>query len=85
MPEELANAPVMPECAAYLWAYFWELHRSRHHNGFGWLSLQYSDIEAWSRLTKQKLDQWELSAILRLDSLYLDSLAKKKPNQEGQS
>lgn len=77
MPEELANAPAIPESVAYLWAYFWELSRARSNNGFGPLALQYSDIEAWTRLTRQKLDPWELNAIVSLDALYLESLAKK--------
>lgn len=84
MPDELADAPPLPECAAHLWAYFWELSRSRSHNGFGYLALQYVDIEAWSRLTKQTLDPWELNAIVKLDALYLESLAKK-PKPEGES
>jgi hypothetical protein len=84
MDPELSDAPPLPENAAHLWAYFWELSRARSHNGFGYLALQFTDIEAWSRMTRQKLDPWELNAILRLDSLYLESLAKK-PKPEGQS
>lgn len=81
MPPELEDAPEMPELLGYLWAIFKELSRTRSHNGFNFMPLQFVEIDAWRRLTKRKLDPWEVSAILRLDALYIQSLGKKvNPN-----
>jgi hypothetical protein len=82
-PEELLNAPELPEYLVYLWNYFMELSRARGNNGFGPSPLAYSEIQAWARLTKQALDAWELDAILKLDVLFLN--AKSKAIKEASS
>lgn len=78
MPEELAEAPPIPEELQYLWGFFLDLSRQRASNGFGILPLQYSDILAWLVLNQLSLDRWELDAILRLDGAYLASVNKPK-------
>ena len=78
MPEELANAPELPEPVKYLWGFFLDLSRQRGSNGFGVLPLSYSDIHAWQQLNELSLDRWELDAILRLDGAYLACVNKPK-------
>lgn len=81
---KLDNAPKLPPHAVYLWEYFCQLHATRPNYGWGAVSLQYSEIEAWARLCHVELDGWELDAILRIDRKFLDSCAKQTPNTEGQ-
>ncbi len=67
-----------------MWDYFLELHNARSSNGFGPVPLSYTEIDAWRRLTNQRLDPWELSAIVRLDGVFMTVHAEaSKP--EGQS
>ena len=82
MPDEFAALPKMPTSLNHLWAYFLELHRRRKSNGFGPVPLQYVDIEAWGRLTRIKLDLWELQAILEADDAYL-IVSANKPSPES--
>lgn len=81
--EKLRNSPKLPGCVAYLWAYFCQLDRTRFNFGFGPLSLQMAEIEAWGRLHHVKLDVWELDAILELDRLFLADYAEANKKQEG--
>jgi hypothetical protein len=59
-----------------------ELHRARSNNGFGPCPLSYSDINSWTILTKQKLDVWELDALLKLDVVFLSTKSKGKSKDD---
>lgn len=76
MPEALADAPPLPPEGAYLWGFFADLHSARGSSGFGPSPLAFSDIEAWSRLSGNHLDPWELRAILGIDAQYMASAAE---------
>jgi hypothetical protein len=78
LPEELANAPKLPEAASYLWAYFLHLHRQRQISAGGVQPLSYGEIEAWTRLMKQPLDPWELNTLLRVDNAFLKVQQQKR-------
>ena len=78
MPDQLANAPDMPEALAHVWIYFLELNRSRGNNGFSELHITFSEIDSWCRLYGISLEPWELSIIAALDNAYLTEQAKKK-------
>lgn len=80
MPEELADAPAMPKSLEYLWAYFLEFHLVRGSNGFGPLPINFSEILAWSKLFKVKLDAWEINTLIQLDRAYLTVVAKHESN-----
>lgn len=71
MPDELLNAPCVPENAAHVWWWFLELSKTRR-NGFGISAIGYLDIDAWARLTKTKLEPWELRAICLLDAKFIE-------------
>jgi hypothetical protein len=43
----------------------------------GPLSLEYTEIEAWCRLTRRNLDPWELRILLEMDVTYIQALNKK--------
>jgi hypothetical protein len=71
MPAELANAPPLPEMAAHVWGYFWDLSRFRGSNGFGPNRITPTGIKDWCWLTGNKLELWETRAIALLDEAYL--------------
>lgn len=54
---------------AYLWGWFLELHNGRGA-GFSTLNpITYTDIEAWSRLSGNELQAWEVKAIKAIDAV----------------
>jgi len=61
----------MPDSLGYLWEFFLDLNVTRDNYGWGPTKLKYREIAAWCDLTQQKLDPWELEALLRLDSAFL--------------
>jgi hypothetical protein len=67
----------MPENYAHCWAWFGELSRTRSSNGFGQNPISYAEIDAWSRLTNIELTPLEVSAIMQLDSAYLNIQAEQ--------
>lgn len=77
MPAELAEAPPLPAPGAYLWEYFVDLHNRRANNGFGHVPLTFLEVEAWKSARRRSLDDWELDAILDIDTAYIASIAKK--------
>lgn len=70
MPEELAIGEP-PRAVAYLLGYFDELCMGRS-SGMSLNPISYSDIAAWSALTKTALRVWEVKALKRLDLIYLN-------------
>lgn len=77
MPEELANEPDIPESAAHVWHYFIQLNRARGSNGFGANPLSYTEIKNWCELSGIRLEQWELDAIVEMDSAFITESAKE--------
>lgn len=69
------GAKGLPPAALYIWGWFMELDRQRAGNGYGPLPLGFKEIAAWSRLRRVELDQWELSALLTMDSARMESLS----------
>jgi hypothetical protein len=76
VPAEYKSLP-KPENYAYCLAWFDELHRTRSNSGFGQNPISYAEIDAWSRLTNIELTPLEVSAIMRLDSAYLNIQAEQ--------
>jgi len=76
VPADYKSLP-MPENYAYCLAWFDELSRTRSSNGFGQNPISYAEIDAWSRLTNIELTPLEVSAIMRLDSAYLNIQAEQ--------
>jgi hypothetical protein len=77
---ELA-VPPLPSAVAYLWSMFWRLRR-RKRNAFAVSAIEWTDIDAFLRLTGIKLSEWEISVIELLDDLYLSARALK-PGSES--
>jgi hypothetical protein len=62
MPPELAKAEKCPESLAYIWLWFCEMFNGEH--------LPYTEIQAWSNLTKRSLSAFEVDLLRSLERSY---------------
>ncbi|WP_448508786.1 phage tail assembly chaperone [Immundisolibacter sp.] len=75
LPEELAEAPELPEVARHIWGWFLELNSARSGNGFGISPISYSEIVAWSKLTETVIEPWEVKALRVIDNKYVEVMS----------
>lgn len=61
----------MPAAVAYLWTAFQRIRQRRGGNGFGPCPVEWTDIEAFSRLSGIRFAPWEVEIIEELDDLWL--------------
>lgn len=80
-PKELSDLPPFPESAFLVWGYFQDLSQFRGSSGFGPNSLTPADILAWSQLSRNRLELWEIRAISMLDAAYLSVMVKDEENE----
>ena len=76
---EIAGLPDCPHGCELLWRDFMALSASRGSNGFAVLRLSWSEIEAYQRVNRISFAPWEIDAIRRLDSAFIDQASKRKP------
>lgn len=69
--------PTLPPGAVHLWNSFVQLSNARGGNGFGPNPISFAELDAYSRLTAQAFDPWEIEAIRALDDAYLTEAAKE--------
>ena len=68
----------MSECLLYLWQWFQEIADGRGYAGMGSpLPISYTEIKAWSELTRTEPTAWEISALKAIDRIYLMETSKK--------
>lgn len=79
LPDELANAPDMPAELAHVWRWFAELHAVRSQGQFGPDPISYSEIAAWSVLTRTHVKPFEMIALRAVDEAFLTAHQKKEP------
>lgn len=60
---------MLPECAAYVWMWFFELNGRRTY-GMSMNPITWPDIDAWARLKGVRLKQWEMDALTGIDDAY---------------
>lgn len=65
-PAEL-DVPELPSCAAPLWQTWQQLCVARGSNGFGPYPVGWNDLDAWQRVSGQRLTAWEAETITQLD------------------
>ena len=63
VPRQLAEVPELPESAAYIRHWFWELKGSQ--------PLTYTEIKSWSELTATPLTPFEVQALVELDRRFI--------------
>ena len=76
VPKQLEPAEVDAE-VLYLWVWFNELSGGRGYSESGPLPITYSEILAWSELTRTDLAAWEVEVLKTLDRAYLNEALKK--------
>lgn len=64
------QCPPLPPAMNYLWSVFLRLANRRSSNGFGANPIPWTEIEAFSRLTRTRLTPWEVEIVEMLDNLY---------------
>lgn len=57
-----------------MWAWFCELSAARQSNGYSIGPISFSDIDAWSRLTRSDPTPWEVALIRRIDAAIIPVL-----------
>jgi hypothetical protein len=67
------QAPTLAPEMRPLWWTFIALHRARSGGGMGENPIQFTEIEAWCRLSRVALEPWEVDVIGLLDDAYLES------------
>lgn len=68
----------MPVALAYLWRLFWRLRNRKGGNGFEISPIEWPDIDAFVRQSRQRLDPWEIELIERLDDAFRVSARRDK-------
>jgi hypothetical protein len=74
--------PDFPIPLAYLWQAYHRIRRRKGGNGFGVMPLEWSDIDAFNRLTGMALAPWEVGMIERLDDVFLKAMADNAKKDE---
>lgn len=72
-----------PKGVEYVFKWFFSLNRCRGSNGFALLPLGYSELQAWSRLTRTELAPWEAEALIAMDETYRATVAKMAEESNG--
>jgi hypothetical protein len=67
----------LPYCVTYLWQWFLELSGGRGYSMSGPLPLNYSEIQAWSQLTKTDPTVWEVQVLKAIDKVFIVEAGKK--------
>ncbi len=78
MPDELANAPQLPDGLDYLWRDFLELHSSRTPGFSAPNRITFADIDAYQRVSGVTFEGWEVEAIRRADTAFLKHMAESR-------
>lgn len=73
MPQQLADAPNLPELAAHVWEYFLQLHIERGSSGMSHRAITSTGIKDWCEISRIKLEPWELRAIRAIDNEWMRS------------
>lgn len=76
---EIAGLSECPHGCELLWRDFMALSSTRGSNGFSVLRLSWAEIEAYQRLHGFRFAPWEIEAIRRLDSAFMEQASKRKP------
>jgi hypothetical protein len=72
------DAPELPDDIAYLWTWFIALVSGCALDGFGVAVVTWSDIHAWSAMTRNVPAPWETDVLMKLAGKFAASRAPKK-------
>lgn len=75
----------IPAAGEHVWRWFKELDRARTSTGFGVNPITWQEIDAWATRRKVDPSQWEIDALISLDSLRVELFySAKAPEKEEQ-
>lgn len=74
--DKLESEPALPPLGADLWASFQELHSRRDYAEYGPVRFAWRDIEAYSAVTRTRLDNFALRMIFALEDAFFTVLAE---------
>lgn len=57
-PEDIPEPPDIPPALEHLWAWFWQLRTANPSAGFGPAPLSFGEMDAWQRVTGNRLEPW---------------------------
>jgi hypothetical protein len=72
----------LPKALAYLWRVYLRIRRRKGSSGFGKQPLEWSDIDAFLRLTATSLAPWEIELLEDLDDLFLVDYTNRQIGSE---
>lgn len=75
--------PDIPEDGKILWDWFWELSEGRGSNGFGWLPLTWTDMDAWARIAGIDLQPWQAGIIRAMDRAWLTEMVRQNKRKNN--
>ena len=82
-PEQL-DIEELPDILKPIWFWFIELCGFRKSNGFGPSPIDLHDIKLYIEMLGDKIERWEVKAILAIDRCYMAEIAKQqKANSDG--
>jgi hypothetical protein len=78
MPAKLADAPMLPEGCEDTWAAFVQLRSSCPSAGMGPGVISFGEVDAYQRVTGERLEPWQIAAIRAADRAYLQVSAEAR-------
>lgn len=84
MPDQLANAPSLPDGLSALWLDFAQMHECRGSTGFGPMRISFADVQAFQAINRVRHEPWEIEAIRRADNAFLAQVAQRHAEESRQ-
>jgi hypothetical protein len=69
-------APDFPIPLAYIWVAYHRVRKRKGGNGFGVVPIEWTDIDAFNRLSGLDLAPWEVAMLERLDDVFLKAMVE---------
>jgi hypothetical protein len=75
--DEAPDQPEISDDYEHVWTWFWQLNARRQQGMNGPQAITFTEIEAWSRLTGERLLREEITILIRMDDGYRQALAEE--------
>ena len=83
-PAALNEVVELPKNSQAIWKIFIDLHNARTNTGFGTNPIQYSEIQAYTKLYEIELEYWEIDLLRQLDQVVLTFYQEEAEKQKVQ-
>jgi len=82
---DVPDAPDIPEAAAHVWEWWWQLNARRSPAYEALAPISYSEIAHWSSLTRTQITPTEIEMLIQMDDAYLRTVAEERKEQRARS